>query len=215
MWYANHAAKTGLMLVSAATSFEARVRVQVNGQTITRTDSIKILGVTLDSDLSFRTHVEKIAAKARSKTWALSKLKKRGLSKEKLLRAYKCLIRPTTEYAAPAWHSLLTAGQAAELEKQQVQALKNIYGPGLSANKLRQKANLDLLSKRRDVLVLKFAKKSVSNPRTRHWFRERRRPTYVRRIGVKYPKYAEETARTDRHRNSPIDYMIRRINAEN
>ena len=183
-----NASKTGLMLVSAATSFEARVRVQVGGETIKGSNSLKILGVTIDSDLSFRSHIERIAAKMRAKTWALTKLRKKGLSEEKLLRAYKCLIRPTVEYAAPAWHSLLTAAQAAELEKQQVQALKNIYGPNISANKLRKKAAVELLSKRRENLVLKLAKKSVNNPRSSHWFQERKRHAYARRIGVNYPR---------------------------
>ena len=75
------------------------------------------------------------------------------------MRAYQCLIRPTVEYAAPAWHSLITAGQAAALEKQQTQALKNIYGPLLSAAKMKQKAGIESLSKRREALILKFARK--------------------------------------------------------
>ena len=61
-------AKTDLMLVSAATSFDPRVRVQLGGQSICGQDSMKILGVAIDSDASFRTHTEKIAAKLRSKT---------------------------------------------------------------------------------------------------------------------------------------------------
>ena len=207
-----NAQKTGLMLVSAATSFEARVRVNIGGETVTGSDSLKILGVTIDNDMTFKTHVQTIAARTRSKTWALSKLKKKGLSEERLLRAYKCLIRPTTEYAAPAWHSLITAGQMADLEKQQVQALKNIYGPSLSANKLRKKAQIELLSKRRENLVLNFAQKSLKNRRTSGWFKERTRPSYSRRDGVIYPKYREEIARTDRYRNSPKNYLIRKLN---
>ena len=86
-----NAAKTGLMIVSAATSFQPKTRVILNGETILGKKELKVLGVTLYSDLSFSEHVEKIAAKTRSKTWALSKLRKKGLSEEKLLRAYKCL----------------------------------------------------------------------------------------------------------------------------
>ena len=94
-----NAAKTGLMVVSAATSFEPKTRVTLNGETILGKGELKVLGVTLSSDLSFGEHVEKIAAKTRAKTWALSKLRKKGLSENKLLRAYKCLIRPSLEYA--------------------------------------------------------------------------------------------------------------------
>ena len=163
--------------------------------------------------MSFKSHIDKLTSRTRSKTWALAKLKKRGLSEEKLVRTYKCLIRPSAEYAAPAWHSLLTATQAAELERQQTQALKNIYGPSLSANKLRQKADIELLSKRREGLVLRFAQKSVNNPRSSSWFRQRNAPAYSRRSNVNYHTYIEETARTDRYRNSPKNYMIRLLNS--
>ena len=49
-----NAKKTGLMLVSAATSFEPRVKIQLDGQTISGTDSMKILRVTIDNDATFR-----------------------------------------------------------------------------------------------------------------------------------------------------------------
>ena len=58
-----NAKKTGLMLVSAATSFKARVRVKLGGETVIESDSLKILGVNIDSDMSFKTHVQNIAAK--------------------------------------------------------------------------------------------------------------------------------------------------------
>ena len=58
-----NAAKTSLMCVSAATSFEARVRVELEDQVITGSNSLKILGVTLDKDCAFRTHVDNIRNK--------------------------------------------------------------------------------------------------------------------------------------------------------
>ena len=182
-----NASKTGLMLVSAASSFDARVKVQISDETVHGQEHMRILGVTVDRDASFKTHVNKLAKKLRSKTWALSRLRKKGLSEEKLTRTYKCLIRPTVEYASPAWHSLLTAGQAAELERQQAQALKNIFGPGISANKMRERAGVSLWSTRRENAVKKFAMKCLSNPRCETWFRDRGFPSYPRRSGVNYP----------------------------
>ena len=200
------------MLASAAISFEPRTSLKVSNKTIKGSESLKIVGVTINSDFSFRDHVENIAAKTRAKTWALSKLKKKGLSEQKQIRAYSTLIRPSLEYAAPAWHSLLTAGQAAELEKQQTQALKNIFGPSISAKKMRDKADLETLSKRREDISLRFAKKGLGNPRCSHWFEERRIPVYARQAGVVYPRYKEDAARTDQHRNTPKNYLIRKLN---
>ena len=207
-----NAKKTGLMLVSAATSFDPRVRIQLGGEVIKGSDSLKILGVTLDSDASFRSHSTALAGRMRARTWALSKLQKRGLEEKELIRTYRCLVRPTVEYASPAWHSCLTATQAASIERQQAQALKNIYGPGLSANKMRAKANLELLSIRRERAAKKFALKNLNNPRCQSWFNERKQPSYARRSNTSYPKYKEETARTDRHRNTPKNFLIRKLN---
>ena len=204
--------KTGLVLVSAATSFDARVGINLNGQTICGSDNLKILGVTLHRDGSFKTHTAGLSRKMRAKPWALSRLKKKRLSETDLVKTYKCLIRPTAEYALPAWHSLLTAAQSAEIERQQSQSLKNIFGPGISAFKMRQKAGLETLFKRRETMAKKFALKPLANPRTTGWFQKRKRPKYSRRNSVNYPKYREETAHTDRHRNSLKNYLIRRLN---
>ena len=62
-----NASKTGLMLVSAASSFEPRVWIELDGQTVTGQDHMKLLGVTIDRDASFGTHIERIATKMRPK----------------------------------------------------------------------------------------------------------------------------------------------------
>ena len=164
---------------------------------------MKILGVTIDSDMSFRSHINQIASRLRARMWALAKLRKKGLPTDKLIRAYTALIRPVGEYACPAWHSLITADQAAYLECQQTQALKNIYGLGMSAEKMRKKSGIELLSTRRLKIMKKFASKCVTNQRTSQWFQERRKSLYERRTNITYPRYHEPVARTDRYQNSP------------
>ena len=138
----------------------------------------------------------------------MSRLRKKGLNEEKLLTTYKTLVRPSVEYAAPAWHSLLSAGQAASLERHQVQSLRK----GLSANKLRKKADIHLLSTQREKIAKKFALKSLFNEWCSHWFQRRPAPTYSRRQGVTYPTYRENLARTDRHKNTPMNYLVRLLN---
>ena len=207
-----NAKKTSLMLVSAATSFQPRVCVELGGELVKGSDKLKILGVTLDSDASFRTHVARLASKMRSKTWALSKLRKIGVDQSNLVKIYKRLIRPTAEYASPSWHSLLSASQASDLERQQTQALRNIFGPGLSANKMRLKSDTELLSTRREKAAKKFAKKNLHNPRCTSWFLPRQTPKYARRSNVNYPSFRENVSRTDRHRNTPKNFLIRKLN---
>ena len=200
--------------MSAAIGFKPRVSVVMGDQTVTGLKQMKILGVRIDCDYSIRSHISDIGRRMRSKSWALAKLKKAGLSSERLVRAYKGFIRPLAEYASPAWHPLATAEQAAFLERQQCQALRNIYGFGTSAEKMRQLAEIPPLSRRRLDACLKFAQKNLDNPRCMGWFKERRRPLYARRLSASYPKYEEPIARTDRYRNSPKNFLIRLLNQQ-
>lgn len=207
-----NAAKTNLMCVSAASTFEAKVQVELHGQTIHGQDNMKVLGVTIDSDGSFKTHVENLRSKLRKRTWALSRLRRRGIPEDKLIKTYTSLIRPVVEYASPSWHSLLTAEQSEKLERQQTQDLKNVFGANLSAAKMRNKANIKLLHTRRVKAAKKFANKCLTNKRCTDWFVERPSAKYARRSSISYPKFKEKTARTDRFRNSPKNFLVRLLN---
>ena len=206
--------KTALMCVSAAKTFKARVKLSFNGQSVSGSDSLKILGVLLDNDCTFASHVQELGRRLRSKTWALSKLRAKGMDLDDLIEAYKSTIRPTAEYACPAWHSLLTVGQSEHLERQQTQALKNIFGVGLSAKKMRVKSGLERLWIRREQACVNFSQKNIENPRCAGWFERRPAPLYSRRPGATYRTFKEPTSRTDRHRNSPINYARRLLNQQ-
>ena len=80
---------------------------------------MKVLGVTLNSDCTFSSHVEEVAKKLRRKNWALSKLRQKGMKEEDLVEAYKSTIRPSAEYATPVWHSLLRISQSEHIKRQQ------------------------------------------------------------------------------------------------
>ena len=203
--------KTGLMCISAAQTFKpGAVLYGKNGNVIESKEKMRILGFTLDTDGGCGSHVGKTILKIRRRSWALQKLKRYGFSPEELVRVYASYIRPIAEYVSAAWHSCLTAEQAALLERQQTHALRLIFGYGTSARKLRQAANIELLSKRRERACGKFAKKTQANPRFSSWFKEREF-TRARR-GSEKNRFHEPTARTDRYRNSPLNYLTRRLN---
>ena len=83
------------------------------------------------------THVTNIAKRIRARSWTLNKLKQSGLTQDELVQAYCSYIRPIAEYAAEAWGPMVTQAQADALERQQNQALKNIFGLGISARAMR------------------------------------------------------------------------------
>ncbi len=83
----------------------------------------KYLGVTIQSNLKWDVHCKQVAAKA---TNTLNVLK-RNLKSTKEIRekAYKSLVRPQVEYAAPVWSSWL-AKDKTRIERVQRRAARYV-----------------------------------------------------------------------------------------
>ena len=136
----NHA-KTCLMCFSAASSFEASAEISgPDGSVIKSVDFARFLGVTIDSDLTFGTHIEDTRKKVRARAWALNALREASFSESELVKVYETHVRPAAEYASVVWGSMITAQQGLTLERQQNQALKYIFGFDVSASKMRERA---------------------------------------------------------------------------
>ena len=74
-----------------------------SGDTIQPTYSLRDLGVTVCSDLSWSLHISSIACKARSiASWVFSVFKTRGTVA--MLTLYKSLVRSNLEYCCPLWN---------------------------------------------------------------------------------------------------------------
>ena len=141
--------------------------------------------------------------------WVLINLRKFGFTQDELVRVYLMNIRPVADYAAVVYHSLMTDEQDEILERQQNFALKLIYGPKISAAKMRQKAGICTLRDRRITLCDRFAAKAAADPVFKKWF-----PLKAGRQTRTSMKYEEKYARCDRLKNSPIFFMRRRLNGK-
>ena len=187
--------KTGLMCTSAAVSFEPRAHLRdEDGSQISSQKSLKVLGFTFDSDASVKTQANAVKSKLRARTWTLEKLKKCGLSEKELVRVFSSSIRPVAEYVSPVLHPMLNDYQSQMIERQQNQALKFIFGPDISAAKMRKKAGIITLKERRESAAKKFAQKTMDSGLFPHWFEERRQPGYARRENTTYRKVVEKPA---------------------
>ena len=205
--------KTKILRVAASKSFKASAVVStLDGGTVKSVGSIKVLGVILSNDANFKAHTNYVVGRIRSRIWALRSLKKTGMCHKELVQVYTSLIRPLAEHAGVVWHYQLTAEQSACIEYQQTLALRNIFGAGISAVKLRKLAGVELLSVRRERRCLQFALQCVDNPRFSHWFGEHATRRNIARARTDKRKFREEQARTDRHMNSLINYMKRLLN---
>ena len=100
----------------------------LNGNTLKPVDSITLLGVIITDDLQWKENTANICQKVNKKFFILWKLKQFGLKQEELLTAWKVLLRPIAEYAAPLWHSGLTKCDSEKLERLQKRAVGLILG---------------------------------------------------------------------------------------
>ena len=92
---------------------------------IERVNSVKLLGINLDADFSWKSHVEAITSKATQRLYFLKQLKRAGVPQAQLLYFYTGVIRPVLEYAAPVWNHLLTITQIDQIEAIQRRALRD------------------------------------------------------------------------------------------
>jgi len=80
----------------------------IASQTVEGVTTYKLLGVHIDSKLSWSTHIEHTIKKATTRLYFLKQLKRAGLPNSHLLYFYITVIRPVLEYCAPVWHYALT-----------------------------------------------------------------------------------------------------------
>ena len=119
---------------------------------------VKLLGVTISSDLKWNLHVDNIVKKASKRIFSLIVLKRSGGSCKDLLQVYKTQIRPVLEYACQCWHPGLTRGLSDMIESVQRRALRIAY-PDCSYREALHKCGIDTLQCRRSDLCQKYFNK--------------------------------------------------------
>ena len=78
----------------------------IENKVIERVSTYKILGVHVDCDLKWNTHVEYICKKATKRPYSLGVLKRAGVDEMSILKVYLTTVRPVLAYAIPAWQAI-------------------------------------------------------------------------------------------------------------
>src|SRR5579862_3902353 len=78
---------------------DSAIPLRFKGKEIAPTDSVKILGVTLDKKLRFKTHLANKVSKATKVALALCKLK--GLQPKAVKQLAQSVVLPVANYASP------------------------------------------------------------------------------------------------------------------
>ena len=75
--------------------------LRVDTSSIERVSSAKLLGLHINSDLTWSTHIEAIVSKATQRLYFLKHPRRAGVPNVQLLHFYLTVIRPLLEYVCP------------------------------------------------------------------------------------------------------------------
>src|ERR1700722_6742460 len=126
----------------------------------------KYLGVVLDENFSWKTHLRKILDKARKRTRALCGMGIReGVSVKAILRGWEVLVRPILEYGAEIWGEK----KWKEGENLQIELGRRLLGVSKMTTKqvIQGELGLGKISSRRIILRLRFWNKIIKMKKDR------------------------------------------------
>jgi hypothetical protein len=140
-------------------------RLTLNDVEIESVSSFKLLGVHVDCNLKWNSHIDSICTKANMRVYLLKHLKRSGVDLDDVLHFYYSVVRPVLEYACPAWHTGLTRDQSDRLDAVQKRSLSIIFNMSISENYEEFCSNngIETLAKRRDNLCRRFFLKCIAN----------------------------------------------------
>ena len=108
--------------------------VLIDNTVVEQVTSFKVLGCTINNQLSWQDHVDCIYAKASRGLYFLCLLRRAGVKSHGIVRVFTSAARPILEHECAAWHTCLTGEQSEKLESIQRRATC-IVAPNLSCRK--------------------------------------------------------------------------------
>ena len=145
-----HPTKCKELRISFSLAPTERENVKVDGQEIDSVDSVKILGVVLQSNLKWNSHVSEVISKAAKRLYFLSQLKKANVDPTELIKFYTACIRSVLLYACQVFHYSLPEYLSNSMEKIQKRALRIIYGYNLPYREALSLSGLETLFQSRE-----------------------------------------------------------------
>ena len=115
----------------------------MNGNLLTKSSTLRLLGLSFRTDLSWKPYIQTIAKSASAKVASL--FTRHFLTPDSILYLYKSLIRPCMEYCCHIWAG--SSNDALSLLDKVQKRIVNVVGPALASK-------LEPLSHRRKVASL-------------------------------------------------------------
>ena len=122
-----------------------------------------LLGVTINSKLSWDDHITKLVKKATRKIYFLVQLKRARVPPTELVLYYCACIRSSLDYACPAFHHALPKYLRDELERVQKRALACIF-PAIHYHDALSRAKIKSIDEHHEELTNRLFDKILRNP---------------------------------------------------
>ena len=151
--------KTKFMLFNPTKNFDFVPDLSVDGSVVETVEEMKLLGLILRNDLSWKPNTEIMTKKAYKRLWILKRLKKQGASLDDLRDIYVKQVRSVLEFGVPVWSSGITQEDATDIERVQKSFLHIALGNDYTDYKAAlAESSLEMLSSRRTRLTLEVIK---------------------------------------------------------
>ena len=203
--------KTKFMLFNPTKIYDFIPELVLEGYELETVEQMRLLGLTVRNDLSWRSNTDEMTTKGYSRLWIIKRLKKLGASQDDLKDIYCKQVRSILEFGVPVWNSGITKEQSNDIERVQ-KAFLHIILEKMYTNyeTALETIGLETLQQRRLKLCENFVKKAVKDPKHKHWFDE------YNQCGPKTrsekTKYITPLHRLERFHSSPIPYLTDILN---
>ena len=202
--------KTKFMLFNPTRKYDFVPNLEVNGTSLETKEEMKLLGLRIRNDLSWKSNTDSMVKRAYNKLWMIKRLIRQGANLEDLTDIYVKQVRSILEFGVPVWNSGLTQEEVSDIERVQKSFLHIVLGEDYDEyNTALFKSNLEMLSTRRTKLCKSFALKTSKHPKHHHWFTKTEPGPLTR---SKKPTFKPPLCRLTRLKKSPIPYLTSLLN---
>lgn len=115
-------------IVTYPQEIQHSLKIEYDGTHIEEVNSTKFLGIWIDNDMKWQTHIDTICKKLNQYTYALYKLAK-VVDQSAVLTAYHAYVASTLRYALIFWGNATNTEYVFKAQKKCVRAVANIHVP--------------------------------------------------------------------------------------
>ena len=168
---------------------------------------MKLLGLTIQSDLKWNLHITDIVSGAARRLYTLCILKKVKVPQADMVAVFNCYVRPILEYGSQVWHTTISKKQCNDIERIQKRVCRIILGHEYNTYlDAIAKLNMSTLESRWQTLLCKFGNKLLNSTKFRHMLP----PTKTNRKQLRSDTaLVVPRCRTERYSNSTIPVLAR------